>query len=315
MKKRTRREFFWHNALAGTAVLKGSQASPKQPSRRSALAFSPYSVTRFLDPLPIPPIAKPAKDSRYRIIMREFYAKVHRDMKPTRFWDYDQLVPGPTIEAECGEPVTVEWVNGLPPRHFLPIDHTLHGAEKSLPEVRTVVHLHGGRTGPESDGYPERWFVPGQSAVCRYPNEQVAAALFYHDHAMGITRLNCLAGLVGLFLVRDRLERSLDLPSAPYEIPLVLFDRSFDLDHQLAYPVSSAPESPWVSDFVGDALLANGKLFPFLNVEPRVYRFRVVNFSNGAIYRLSLSEDKYPLMPVAKVSPRLARTKACCRLQ
>ena len=237
------------------------------------------------------------KEARYRITIRELYMKVHRDMKPTRFWGYDGLVPGPTIEAESGEPIAIEWVNALPGRHFLPIDYTLHGAGENGPEARTVVHLHGGRTPPESDGYPERWFPPGQSARCRYPNGQEAAMLFYHDHAMGITRLNCLAGLVGLFLVRDSYERSLNLPSGAQEIPIVLFDRSFDLEHQLAYPVSSDPAAPWVADFLGDALLVNGKLFPFLEVEPCLYRFRVLNFSNGAVYRLSLSEDKYPITP------------------
>lgn len=236
-------------------------------------------------------------ECRYRITMREFYAKVHRDMKPTRFWGYDGLMPGPTIEAESGKPLVVEWVNALPRQHFLPVDHTVHGAEKHLPDARTVVHLHGGRTSPESDGYPERWFTPGKSAICRYANGQDAAALFYHDHAMGITRLNCLAGLVGVFVIRDSYERSLNLPAGAYEIPLVFFDRSFDLDHQLAYPVSGNPEAPWVSDFIGDALLVNGRLFPFLEVEPRPYRFRMLNFSNGAVYRLSLSQDKYPLTP------------------
>jgi FtsP/CotA-like multicopper oxidase with cupredoxin domain len=70
--------------------------------------------------------------------------------------------PGPTLEVRSGQPVLVEWSNELPTRHFLPIDQTLHGTETDKPEVRTVVHLRGGRTGPESDGYPESWFAPGQ---------------------------------------------------------------------------------------------------------------------------------------------------------
>ena len=132
----------------------------------------------------------------------------------------------------------MEWVNELPQQHFLPIDHTLHGAETDKPEVRTVVHLHGGKTPPDSDGYPEDWFAPGKSALCYYPNQQEATTLFYHDHAMGITRLNAVAGLTGLYLIRDELEDSLHLPRGACEIPLVLFDRSFRPNGQIHYPVS-----------------------------------------------------------------------------
>ena len=174
---------------------------------------------------------------------------------------------------------------------FLPIDHSLHGAESDKPLVRTVVHLHGGRTGSESDGYPEDWFVPGQMATSHYPNQQESASLFYHDHALGITRLNAVAGLMGLYLIRDKFEDELNLPSDPYEIPLVLFDRSFRADGQLFYPVSAKPGAPWVSEYYGSAILVNGKIFPFHEVEPRKYRLRLLNSSNGSFYRLSFSSD------------------------
>ena len=97
----------------------------------------------------------------------------------------------------------VEWANELPSKHFLPIDHHLDGAGLDVPEVRSVIHLHGGKTPPESDGYPEHWYMPGKSATCHYPNRQSACMLFYHDHAMGINRLNIYAGLMGLFFIRD----------------------------------------------------------------------------------------------------------------
>src|SRR6202012_3164499 len=198
---------------------------------------------------------------------------------------------GPTFEVRRGEPILVEWANELPQRHFLPIDHTLHGAEAEKPEVRTVVHLHGGRTGPESDGYPENWFVPGQSATGYYPNQQEATTLFYHDHAMGITRLNAVAGLMGLYLIRDEFEDSLNLPKGAYEIPLVIFDRSFRPDGQIYYPVSGKPGAPWVSEYYGSAILVNGRIFPYLEVEPRKYRLRLLNSSNGSFYRLSFSPE------------------------
>lgn len=259
-------------------------------------------LARFIDPLPLPaglrpvdlrpsPVNPKVRIPYYRIAMRQFRAQVHRDVPPTTFWGYNASCPGPVIEARSGEPVLVQWVNELPQKHLFPIDHSLHGAEADKPEVRTVVHLHGGKTGPDSDGYPESWFSPGQSAICYYPNHQEATSLFYHDHAMGITRLNAVAGLTGMYLIRDELESSLSLPSGPYEVPLVLFDRSFHPDGQIYYPVSGKANAPWVSEYYGSAILVNGRIFPYLGVEARKYRLRVLNSSNGSFYRLSFSAD------------------------
>ena len=278
------------------------------PAPVQGLSLSPYSLDRWADPLPIPtsaaavgsvpdPENRNARIPQYRIAAREFQAKVHRDLAPTTFWGYEGMSPGPTIEARSGQPLIVEWVNDLPIRHLLPIDHSLHGAERDKPLVRTVVHLHGGKVPPESDGNPERWIVPGQSATCYYPNRQDAAALFYHDHAMGITRLNAVAGLFGFFFLRDTLEDFLNLPRGRFEIPIAIYDRLFKTDGQLDYPVSRDPASPWTSEFNGNAILLNGKLFPFLEVEPASYRFRVFNTSNAGFYTLSLSKEGRSLVP------------------
>lgn len=260
------------------------------------------TLPKYVDALPIPPKAVPLELRRaprhsaqpatcYKIAMREFAAKVHRDLPPTKMWGYDGSCPGPILEVRSGNAVSVEWINDLPRRHLFPIDHTLHGAEADKPQVRAVVHLHGGRVGPESDGYPENWMTPGQSQVCVYPNRQDSTALFYHDHAMGITRLNTAAGLMGFYLIRDEFEDNLNLPNGPYEIPLVLMDRSFRKDGQIHYPVSGNPDAPWVSEYYGAGILVNGKLSPYLDVKPRKYRFRVLNSSNGSFYVLSLARD------------------------
>ena len=225
----------------------------------------------------------------YRIAMRQIERKIHRDLPPTRMWGFGPTSPGPTIEARRGKPLFVEWANELPDKHFLPIDHSIHGAGPGIPDVRTIVHLHGGRVPPESDGYPENWYTPGKSVVSFYPNQQDGATLWYHDHAMGITRLNMFAGLFGLYLVRDEDEDALDLPKGKYEVPLILYDRSFRADGQLYYPVSADPAKPWVSEFFGEAILANGTLFPFFDAEPRKYRFRLLNASNSRFYYLTLS--------------------------
>jgi spore coat protein A len=217
--------------------------------------------------------------------------KFHRDLKPARIWGFNSICPGPTLEARKGEAILVEWVNELPSKHFLPIDHTLMGAEPDKPDVRAVVHLHGGRVPPESDGFPEHWFVPGKSSVCFYPNDQEATTLWYHDHAMGINRLNMYAGLFGLFLIRDEFEEGLGLPAGKYEIPLIIFDRQLDQEGQLFYPVSTNPKAPWVPEVFGEAVLFNGKIFPYLDVEPRPCRFRLLNAANGRFFHLAFADQ------------------------
>ena len=262
------------------------------PTQPAPPLISPEKLTPFVDPLPIPEIAKPIEKrggrSYYRIPMQEFFCKVHRDIPVTRFWGYGNAVPGPTIEAITGQEIRIEWPNRLPVKHFLPIDHNLMGAERDKPEVRAVVHVHGARVPPESDGYPEHWYVPGKSVTYTYPNRQEAALLWYHDHAMGINRLNICAGMVGLYLIRDTVEEALNLPKGPFEVPLVLMDRMIGRDGQLYYPVSQLRDAPWVPEYFGDCVLVNGKILPFLDVQRRKYRFRVLNASNGRFYFLNL---------------------------
>ncbi len=288
----SRRRFLKY-CLASTAAL----AAPVRTQ------LNPESLAKYVDPLPLLPVAKstgmravPGKPGLrapyYKLAMREIRSQVHRDLPATRLWGYESSSPGPTIETRSGQGVLIEWVNQLPDRHFLPIDHHLHGAEADKPEVRAVVHVHGAKAPPESDGYPEDWYVPGQSRTYYYPNGQEAAALWYHDHAMGINRLNLYAGLLGFYIVRDDFEDRLNLPTGRYEIPLVICDRFLLADGQLDYPVSPKPDAPWVPEVFGNAMLVNGKLFSYLDVEARLYRFRLLNGANGRFFRLSLSNDQ-----------------------
>lgn len=291
----TRREFLEATLAASMLARRGEAASP--------ITLDPNKLPKFVDRLSIPSVAKSVglKSSAlsadgqaplYRIAMRQMETRIHRDLPPTKVWTYGSAWPGPTIEARCGQPLFVEWANELPAKHLLPIDYSIHGARKELPEARTIVHLHGGRVPAASDGYPENWYAPGKSLVDFYPNKQDAAMLWYHDHAMAITRLNVFAGLMGLYIIRDEFEDGLNLPKGDYEIPIVLFDRSFRADGQLYYPVSPNPEKPWVSEFFGDAILANGKLFPFADVTPSKYRLRLLNASNSRFCYLSFSDGQ-----------------------
>ncbi len=290
----TRRTLLKQSTLAVAGLLATRRALAHTMPAVTAATLDPHKLASFVDPLPIPQILRPVKGAHgphYRVEMREIFAQVHRDLPPTRQWAYGGTVPGPVIESRSGEALSVEWVNALPTEHFLPIDHTLHGAEPDKPHVRAVVHVHGARVPTASDGYPENWYVPGQSRLYHYPNQQDAAALWYHDHAMGINRLNIYAGLFGSFLIRDQHEDALNLPSSKYEIPLVLYDRMLDPHGQLYYPVSDDPKSPWIPEFFGDIMLVNGKVTPFLEVEPRKYRFRLLNAANARFFHLSLGDE------------------------
>jgi len=287
------------------ALVAGLVAAPAlhPTSDTTAPVLAANSLAQFVDPLPLPRIlspngTRPSPDHAglqipyYKIAMQPVESKVHRDLKPTRMWGFAGSSPGPTIETRSGQALTVEWVNSLPTGHFLPIDHTVHGAEASKPDVRAVTHLHGAKAPAGSDGYPDAWYVPGKSALYYYPNQQDAATLWYHDHALGITRLNIYAGLFGLFVVRDDFEDGLNLPQGKYEVPLILYDRSFDRDGQLFYPTSGDPQSPWMPEVFGDVALVNGKIYPYLEVEPRKYRFRLLNAANGRFFHLTFSNGQ-----------------------
>ena len=252
----------------------------------------PGTVPKFVDPVPIPAVLSPIGTERgkplYGVTMSQFQQQLHRDFPPTTVWGYNGTYPGPTIEARRNRPIRVRYLNNLPVTHLLPIDHSVHGAESFRPEVRTVVHLHDGNLPAIFDGHPDAWFTPGITEagplfvtnVFTYPNRQPATTLWYHDHAVGITRLNVYAGLAAFYLLRDRFEDALKLPSGRFEVPLVIQDRSFNPDASLFYPENVPPE------FFGNTILVNGKVWPFLKVEPRRYRFRLLNGSNARFYRL-----------------------------
>jgi spore coat protein A len=226
--------------------------------------------------------------------------RFHRDLPESAIWGYDGAVPGPTIEAERGQPVTVRWRNEL--AGALPVVVTtaptaadasgvpvqcVPGLSGGRPDPNaaalsgyTVVHLHGGLTPASYDGWAENLFAPGQDAVFHYPMGQRAA--------LGVTRFGVYAGLAGLWIIRDRRERELGLPEGPpFEVPLLLQDRNFGLDGsglltgQLVHKTD-----PEVMEAFPPFTVVNGKVWPLLEVQPATYRFRVLNGSNARTYRL-----------------------------
>jgi spore coat protein A len=232
--------------------------------------------------------------------------------------------PGPTFVARRDRPIEVPWTNRLPNRHLAPIDTTVHWAFShnglSIAEagVPAVAHLHGGHVDAAYDGAPEQWFTARgdtgpafASAVSRYDNSQEAATLWYHDHTLGITRLNVYAGLAGFYLLRDDHETDLiesgGLPAERHEVELVIQDRTFYPDGGLAYPDIPSPSPDWPGgpsqflDFYGDVILVNGRAWPYLRVEPRPYRFRVLNGSDSRIYSLAITPPAGPPATVVAI--------------
>jgi len=116
-----------------------------------------------------------------------------------------------------------------------------------------------------------------------YPNEQQAGFLWFHDHALGITRLNVMMGLAGAYLVRDSVEDAINIPGGEFEVPLVIQDRKFNPDGSLNYPAA------WQDMWFGDKIIVNGAVWPYLDVKQGKYRFRLLNGSTSRVYTLSLN--------------------------
>ena len=235
---------------------------------------------------------------------------------------------GPVVVAERGVAAAPTYLNELPTGSLsnvlplLSIDQTLDWANPAgtdcgtTPdvclasyngeEIPVAAHLHGGEVAAAYDGGPDAWFTQGNATegpgfpgnTYDYPNEQQESTIWFHDHALGITRLNVYAGMAGLYPIIDPANPPLaTMPAFPqYDIPLILQDRSFDTNGQIFYNLASNPQpNPtvhpyWIPEFIGDTIVVNGKTWPYLNVEPRQYRFRLVNGSNARFYDLSFNK-------------------------
>jgi spore coat protein A len=228
--------------------------------------------------------------------------------------------------------------------------------------VPIVTHLHGGHNAQESDGYAEAWFLPQAhnipggfatqgtwyeffknefqtkfgvewepgTATFQYQNDQRPGTFWYHDHTLGMTRLNVYAGPAGFYLLR---RGPGDLPGAVlpgpapgvganpfgrfYEIPLAIQDRSFNSDGSLFYPDTRAffdgfggPYIPtsdvppiWNPEFFGDTMVVNGRTWPFLEVERRRYRFRFLNGCNARFLILKVVSNLLATRPAPAALP------------
>lgn len=279
-------------ARGQTAELLRSRAKPPEP---------------FQVPLPVPPVKRPVRSDSttdyYQITQRVADVEILPGLK-TPVFGYDGIFPGPTLVTRSGRRVVVRHRNELP--------------------VPSVVHLHGGHTPPEHDGYPVDLVLPvggwrppenhhgmtmlgdvseGEREYV-FPQRQRAATLWYHDHRMDFTAPQVYRGLAGFHLVHDDEEEALPLPDGDRDIPLLICDRAFEEDGRFRYPAldrelrtTPGVQSAYMEGVLGDVILVNGAPWPVLEVEAARYRFRVLNASNARRYRLRLS----PKRPIVQV--------------
>jgi spore coat protein A, manganese oxidase len=268
--------------------------------------LEPLSLTKYIDALPIPGAMPQAAPNYYEIGAYQIQQQLHSELPPTTVYGYGTSeatasYPGATIVAQKDVPISIKWINNLPMTHILDyaIDPTIPKAETTT-GVPITAHVHGAEVEPESDGGPMTWFTAGfaetgedwTKQVLTYANTQLPATIWYHDHAFGYTRHNVYAGLAGFYVITDPGNEPPGLPNGAYDMGLAIQDREFTTEGQLWYPnEGETPTHPiWIPEFFGDLILVNGKVWPYLNVEPRKYRFRILNGSNARFYSLALAD-------------------------
>uniref|UniRef100_I1NJW7 Plastocyanin-like domain-containing protein n=1 Tax=Oryza glaberrima TaxID=4538 RepID=I1NJW7_ORYGL len=258
------------------------------------------------------------------LAMYVYVQQFHRDMPPTPVFVYGQSLqtatfPGPTIVARYNVPLYVTWENHLPDAHILPWDPTVPTAIPKNGGVPTVVHLHGAAQAPDSDGHALAWFTRDfaengstwTKKTYTYPNVQPAAGnIWYHDHALGLTRASLLAGLLAAYIVEwPELEMPFNLPSGEFDLHLVIADRQFNTDGTI-YMNSTGVEPKihpqWQPEYFGEVITVNGKAWPFQAVQRRRYRLRILNASNARYLNIRFSNG-LPFTVIASDATYLSR--------
>lgn len=250
-------------AIAAVSRLHAFSANPASPA-----------VHKFQSLLRLPNLLRPTNSDEttdyYEIEQRQAAVEILPG-RQTTIWGYQGMFPGPTIKTRQSRRTVILHTNKL--------------------DVPTVVHLHGGATPSDSDGFPTDLVLPGRQKTYSYPNDR-AATLWYHDHAMDHTGLNIFMGLAGMYIVEGEQERQLPLPRDEYDVPLILQDRLFSRDGALLY----RPDP--VDGPAADVTLINGTPWPRFDVSARRYRFRILNASNARSFRLALS-SRQPFVQIA----------------
>jgi spore coat protein A, manganese oxidase len=313
----TRRSFLKYGVGASAAL------SLPWTVRRAFAAMPARSLlTKYIQPLPVPGagivVASqiPMNSNHYAFTQKQITRQLHPNLPPTPFFAYDDGSGlagqagsfGMAVVAHSGTPITMDFTNGLDPTYpsWIPVDTRLTPTPDRT--VRVMTHLHGGFVRADSDGNPAitpNGFTQGQTQSVFYTNQALpfptsmdggmpASLLWFHDHALGATRLNVFAGLAAAYILRDQYDTGsepnpIGIPGSAYEIPLVIQDRQFNTDGTFLYPTSDIEGAVWIGEYFGDVMLVNGLVWPYLDVEPRMYRFRILNGCNARIMNLDIS--------------------------
>jgi spore coat protein A, manganese oxidase len=301
----TRRRFLRYGLTASGALM-----LPWAVQILGARAAQGGKLAKYIQPLPVPGagivVAAPSGLNTYSFAQRPISRKLHPDLPATPLFAYDDGSGlagqsgsfGMAIVAQSGTPLTVNYTHMLPATYptWIPVDTRLTPLGD---QVRVMTHLHGGFVAAASDGNPAvtpDGFGLGETQTVFYTNQppqMPASLLWFHDHGLGATRLNVFAGLAAAYILRDEFDTGAEpnpigIPGDAYEIPLVVQDRQFNEDGTFLYPTSTIPGVTWIGEYFGDVMLVNGKVWPFLNVEPRMYRFRILNGCNARILSLDI---------------------------
>ena len=193
-----------------------------------------------------------------------------KDGAPTRTWGVNGTYLAPTIRARRGESVELAVHNGL--------------------DQETSLHWHGMHLPAAMDGGPHQPVAAGETWTPRWTVDQRAATLWYHPHVHGATADHTYRGLTGLFIVDDDETDALGLPSTygVDDVPMIVQDRAFDGDNQFVERVPLAGSL----GVIGDEILVNGTLGPYLDVTSRLVRLRLLNGSNARLYNFGFSDDR-----------------------
>ncbi|MTI32935.1 multicopper oxidase family protein [Xanthovirga aplysinae] len=294
-----------------------------------------HTQEKFVNPLPIPQRISTQRGAHYKIPIKEglFWLGLRNkngDSLKTKMWgfEYNGSIhsPGPTFLTMKDHPINIKWSNQLTFKpHFLPVDYSLHTPKlKDSTSLPIVIHLHGGHTEAESDGYPESWYTQNYREVgptfikkdYSYDNSQEATTLWYHDHTVGMTRLNVYAGLYGFYLISDENEKKLleekIIPPESKTTEIIINDANFTEKGELYYPGRHGqPLNPYMTTeikenwpdpthfaaFFGTFIMANNMCWPKMEVEPAMYRFRLLNGSTSRTYILEF-ENQMPIYQI-----------------
>lgn len=230
----------------------------------SALSDDPLELPPFSIPLSIPPVLKPTRRTGdtdfYDMRIAESWHEILPGVR-TRTLTFNGGFPGPTVHARRGRAVVVRQFNGM-------------GSP-------ATVHLHGANVPASSDGHPMDPIAPGQSRVYRYPNDQPAATLWYHDHTHHLEGEQVYRGLSGAYLLSDPVDARLPLPGGEFDVLLMFRDAKLDGEGQLVFVPDDFMNRP--------TILVNGRPQPYFEVKRRLYRLRLINVSNLEVFKFRLS--------------------------